>query len=190
MSYQVAVKFLDEVTKYTGAELKPLNNYLTHDLMGSSIVGFRGPCEVSFSHMVDGEDFKAQSPIRGSDMVHFIGEFFHMELVSGVFIQRLMASIVSEDIFGLTDKKVFLRRSGDDLYLHDKKFSISIAAPAANSVLVHFAVNVSPKGTPVPTVGLEDFKIDPSIWGQKILQKFKEEIEDSFAASYKVKALS
>lgn len=189
MSFQVKVKFLNEIKNYSGAELKPLENYLKWDLAGSSIIGFRGPCDVSFDKMVDGQDFKDQSSIRGSDMIHFIGEFFHMDLIGAVFLQRLMASIIQESIFALTDKKIFLRRSGDDLYLHDKKFSISIAAPAVNSVLIHFAVNISTKGTPVPTVGLEDFQIDGNIWGPKILEKFKVEIEDSFAATYKVKSL-
>ncbi len=189
MSLSVQVQFLKDKKAYSGSELKPLENYLVHHLSGSSIIGFRGPCDVAFDKMVDGEDLKARSPIRGSDMIHFIGEFFHMDLVSGVFLQRLMAGIIQESVFSLTDKKVYLRRSGDDLYLHDKKFSISIATPSVNSTLLHFAVNVSSEGTPVPTVGLNDFKIDPDVWGPKILEKFKLEIEDSFAATYKVRSV-
>ena len=44
---------------------------------------------------------------------------------------------------------VALDLAGDDLYVGDRKLSISIAAPSPTSALIHFALNIDPTGAPV-----------------------------------------
>ena len=83
--------WLDQEFKYDGTQLHSLFGYLGHRVLGDSIISWVGPCEVSFEHMVDGEDLLAQSRICGSQMLHFIFEIFDQTLISGVFIQRVFA---------------------------------------------------------------------------------------------------
>lgn len=175
----------DKNLKYDGSQLSPLKNYLNFELLGDSCLAFVGACDVTFEHMLDGEDLLEKSKIQSDEMLHFIFEIFDQNLTTGVFLQRLFASIVQNLIFERT--QVFLSRRGDDLYLNDKKLSISIATRSTNSVLVHFAMNVTNKGTPVATCCLQDFKIDPKPFALEVLEKISAEYQDIKKATYKVK---
>ncbi len=177
--------FLSQEFKYDGSQLKPLFNYLNHNLLGDSCISWIGGCDIPFSHMVDGEDLLQKAEIRGSRMLHFIFEIYDRELAVGVFLQRLFASILQKEIETKSGKS--LLRKGDDLYWEDKKMSISIATKSANSVLMHFALNVSNDGTPVKTCSLEDFQIDPQALASRSLQLISDEYEDIITATRKVR---
>lgn len=178
---------------YDGTQLEPLVNYLKHGLMGDSMVAWVGPCEISFDHMVDGEDLREQAAIRGSRMLHFVMEVFDRDLFAGVACQRIMASL-AKDL--LTEKaaaklqKEPLRRDGDDLYWGSKKLSISIATKSPNSTLLHFAMNVSNEGTPVSTCALkDDFDLDEEDIALELLARFQREYESVLQATWKVRSL-
>jgi uncharacterized protein len=179
-------KWLAQKEKYDGSQLQSLFAYLEHEIMGDSCVAWRGSCDVSLEHMVDGEDLLEEAKICGSDMIHFIMEIFDRELMSGVLLQRLMASIV-KDVLQELAPKFHLVRIGDDLYLGQKKLSISIATKSPTSTLVHFAVNVSTKGTPVPTVGLSDLKVDVKKFAHLCLTRLELEYVSSLNATRKVR---
>lgn len=194
-------KWITKKIKYDGRQMHSLYAYLHHQVPGDSVIAFRGPCEVDFSEMLDGEDLLEKSAISGSDMVHFIFEIFHEELLTGVLLQRLFAAIVADVVLELSKGKFHLIRSGDDLYLQKstkkstkketqkRKFSISIAAKSNQSVMLHFAVNVSEAGTPVPTIGLLEMKIEPSLFAKKCLQNVAQEFADVQSATRKVRPL-
>lgn len=189
-------KFLnlsEQKSTYDGTQLKSLFAYLDHGILGDSIVAWVGPCEVSFEHMVDGEDLRDQSEIRGSRMVHFIVEKFGASLSETVALQRLLSSI-AKDV--LTEKmgpnpRFAVRRSGDDLYVAlsdgEGKLSISIATVSPVSGLIHFAVNVSNEGTPVKTAALEDLRIPAQEFADTVLWNFAEEMSSIGTATCKVK---
>jgi hypothetical protein len=179
-------KWLSITEKYDGTQLKSLFAYLNHKILGDSCVAWRGPCSVSFEHMVDGEDLLDKSEIRGSDMVHFIIEIFDRELMSGVLLQRLFASIAKDVLTELAPSQPVVR-SGDDLYWKKKKLSISIATQSPTSTLVHFAINVSTKGTPVPAAGLEDLKVNVKTFASRCLSVLEEEYTSSLEATQKVR---
>lgn len=179
--------WLETKLDYDGTQLRPLYSYMNHRLDGPSVLGFRGACQVDFAHMIDGEDLREQSAIAGSDMVHLIVEFFHANLLSAVALQRLIASLAATTVEDLSGGKVRLRREGDDLYLDDAKFSISIATVSAVSQLVHFAVNVSQKGTPVKTCALEDWGLNPEVFGRTLIAKVAFEFDSMWAATEKVR---
>ncbi|GIL17855.1 MAG: hypothetical protein BroJett040_16060 [Oligoflexia bacterium] len=185
----IKTKWIDDVIKYDGTQLKSLYAYLQHGILGNSVIAWRGPCEIDFDHMVDGEDLLDQSQICGDDMVHFIFELFDQSLFSAVNLQRLFASSVKDVISEMTKGKIQLRREGDDLYLEKKKFSISIAARSPNSVMIHFAVNIVTDGTPVPTVCLEDFEINPQNFAKLCLEKVEVELNSIFEATWKVRSV-
>lgn len=185
------IKWLGRIQPYDGTQLRSLFGYMETGLLGNSCVCFRGACEISFEHMVDGEDVRAESPIRGSDMLHFIAEFFHQNLFSAVAFQRIIADLARTAVDELSQGRIKLSRSGDDLYWEtEKKFSISIASVSPVSQMIHFAVNISNEGTPVKTSSLQDFGIDPEAFGNLLLKKISDEFASILEATMKVKPLS
>src|SRR5665213_200594 len=171
--------------KYDGAQLVSLNSYLKHGLLGDSIVAWVGACDVSFEHMVDGEDIIEKESIAGDKMIHFIVEKFDISLYAAVALQRLLASIVKDQLLTMSKEKLF--REGDDIYLGDRKLSISIATQSPVSSLIHFAVNVTNKGTPVKTLSLEDLGVEAKPFAIEIMNRFCKETEGIHQATMKVK---
>lgn len=181
-------KYLDQSFAYDGTQLRPLFAYLDHGLLGDSVIAWAGPCDVSFDHMIDGEDLREKSAIRGGKMLHFIAEIFDRDLFAGVALQRLTASLAIDVLRDLAPSAT-LRREGDDIYSGTKKLSISIASRSSVSVQVHFAVNIENTGTPVPTCALSDFKVDARAFGEKLLSKISAEYVSISEATRKVRPL-
>lgn len=183
-------RFVDTLEDYDGSQLVSLRNYLKHQLLGDSIVSWVGPCNVNTDHMVDGEDLLANSEIRGDKMLHFIVELFDSTLFAAVGLQRLMAATI-KDVVQLTSGEknltADLRREGDDIYCGDKKFSISIATQSPTSSLIHFAVNVVNEGTPVPTISLQEFKLEAKPLALEVMRRFTAEIDSVREATRKVR---
>jgi hypothetical protein len=179
-------KWIDQETKYDGTQLRSLYAYLSFGVLGDSIVAWRGPCDVAFTHMVDGEDLLQRSAICGSDMLHFIIEVFDVSLLAGVFLQRLMASI-TKDVIEKHSSHVRLRRDGDDLYEGHRKLSISIATSSPVSTMIHFAVNVNPAGAPVEACGIGEFGIDVKDFAKAVMEKLVQEFNSSRIATMKVR---
>lgn len=183
-------KFLETKENYDGSQLVSLRNYLKHGLLGDSIVAWTGPCNVTTDHMIDGEDLVAGAEIRGANMLHFIIEIFDSTLLAAVSTQRLLAAIIKDELTVTSGNKAIaqsLTRDGDDLYANKKKLSISIATQSPVSSLIHFALNIENKNTPVETLSLEDLQVDPKPFAEKILQKFSTEFESIRTATKKVR---
>lgn len=186
-------KFIEKEFSYDGTQLRSLYGYLDHGLLGDSIVAWVGPCNIDFSHMVDGEDLLAKAEIRGARMVHFIVEKFHSTLPEMVALQRLLASIVKDLIVNRENgiPRFPIRREGDDIYLGlpdgEGKLSISIATMSPSSGLIHFAVNVTNEGTPVKTASLEDLRFAARGFAELVMSAFSKECESIREATMKVK---
>lgn len=182
--------FIDKNFTYDGSQLRSLFAYLDHGILGPSIVSWVGPCAIPFIHMVDGEDLLAQAVIQGDEMLHFIIEVFDRDLFSGVALQRLFASM-AKDYLQMTAQTALagqnLHREGDDIYLGDKKLSISIATKSPISVMVHFAMNVTNRGTPVKTLSFEDLKVQPQKVAQDLMNTFCTEFASIAVATQKVR---
>ncbi len=181
--------WIEKKIDYDGSQLAPLFAYRNTGVLGPSCVGFRGACNVLIEKMIDLEDLREGSEIRGSDMVHFLIEFFDHDLFGAVSFQRLVADLAKTVIFELSQGRVKLRRDGDDLYLDQRKLSISIATASAVSQMIHFAVNVSNEGTPVLTCSLQDFEIHPEVFGRTLLAKVMVEFDSITQATQKVRPL-
>ena len=116
-------KFIKKHISYDGSQLKSLYSYLNHNLLGDSIVSWVGPCDVSFEHMVDGEDLLEQASIKADQMLHFIIEVFELKLFSAVCLQRLFAEIFISYIQKNSKNKNIASeviRCGDDIYYKKK----------------------------------------------------------------------
>jgi hypothetical protein len=131
---------IDKRIDYDGSQISSLWAYNLADVQADSIIGFRGACDVKAEHMIDLEDKKQGDIIFSTDMLHFIIEHFDSTDLKLVYArQRLFTSIVREVLScGYSD----IRRNGDDLFIGDKKLTISIASTSAVSQKIHFGINV------------------------------------------------
>ena len=180
--------FIENEIKYIGSQLAPHWIYKNFKIQGDAIVAFVGECEVKLTEMVDIEDVINKEPIYSKYMLSFITEQFNVELVEGVFRQRLLVTCIKE---ALERRGFFVRRNGDDLFVNDKKLSVSIATKSMTSVLIHTGLNILSDGAPIPVSGLgSDLGIeDIKEFAQEIMQKYSDEIEDIILASTKVRGV-
>ena len=182
--------WLEESFTYNGSQLSPLFNYLNYGPLGTSIVGWRGPCDIPFEHMIDGEDLKESAAIKGDDMLHFVLELFDFPLAGAVALQRLMGELAKKRLKEISPLAEAMERRGDDLYWRNKKLNISIATCSANSCLIHFGINVTNTGTPVETCALEDFHVDEvSGFAGRFMSDVREEFLAIKRATMKVRIL-
>lgn len=183
-------KFLEEEIKYTGNELAPHWIYKKFHLQGDAVVSFCGECEVKLTEMVDIEDVINNEPIYSKSMLSFIVEHFNIGLVEGVIRQRLLICIIKEVLESLLttyNSPLTVTRSGDDLFVGDKKLSVSIATKTLTSVLIHLGINIDATGAPVNASDLNSLGIsDIKGFSEKVMVKYSQEIDDIILASTKV----
>ena len=131
---------LDKKTDYDGSQISSLWAYNLADVQSDSIIAFRGGCDVKIEHMIDLEDKKQGDMIFSTDMIHFIIEHFDSTDLKLVYArQRLFTAIVKEILSGYRTDIV---RNGDDLFVDDKKLTVSIASTSVVSQKIHFGINV------------------------------------------------
>ena len=180
--------FIDKEIKYIGSQLAPHWIYKNFKIQGDSIVAFVGECEVKLTEMVDIEDVINDEPIYSQSMLSFISEQFNVNLVEGVFRQRLLICIIKEL---LEERGVFVVRNGDDLMINGRKLSVSIATKSATSILIHTGLNIISDGAPVRAsgltseLGIEDIKG----FALEVMERYSEELKDIVLASTKVRGV-
>ena len=181
-------KLIEEEIKYIGSQLAPHWIYKNFKLQGDAIVAFIGECEVKLTEMVDIEDVINNEPIYSKLMLSFITEQFGVELVEGVFRQRLLICIIKEL---LEERGVFVVRNGDDLMINNRKLSVSIATPSTTSILIHTGLNILSEGAPVKASGLtSELGIeDVREFALEVMKRYSEEFEDIKLASTKVRGV-
>jgi hypothetical protein len=181
-----ALILLRERIHYDGSQMQPHWAYRKTGAAGDSVVAFEGSCDVRPERMLDLEDLRAGSVIRGPHMLHFIVEHFDRDLEKAVLRQRLLAAIAREELERAARRR--FERRGDDLYDGPRKLSISIAAPTAVSTKIHFAVNVKEsKEAGVPTRGLEAYRIRPRPFARAVMEAYRREIAGVHQARVKAR---
>lgn len=180
--------FIENEIKYIGSQLTPHWIYKNFKIQGDAIVAFCGECEVKLSEMVDIEDVINNEPIYSKYMLSFITEQFNVELVEGVFRQRLLMCVIKETLENMGFK---ITRDGDDLFVDGKKLSVSIATKSLTSVLIHTGLNILAEGAPIPVSALQsDLGIrDIKGFALEVMKKYSQEIEDIKLASTKVRGV-
>jgi hypothetical protein len=170
---------------YDGTQLSSHFAYRNFQIAGDSIVGFIGSAKVLLTELVDIEDIIAKEPISSDLMLHFIVELFQGDLLSMVFLQRLLMSKIADEL-NLRMGKLLIKRDGDDLYYEERKLSVSIATASPISKMIHCALNIKNTGTPIPVSCLEEIGADPEDFGKSILKSFTHEMEEMEFARVKV----
>ena len=181
-------KLIEKEIKYIGSQLAPHWIYKNFKLQGDEIVAFIGECEVALTEMVDIEDVINNEPIYSKSMLSFITEQFNVNLVEGVFRQRLLICIIKEL---LEERGIFVVRNGDDLMIDGKKLSVSIATKSTTSILIHTGLNILSEGAPVKASGLtsELGITDVKEFALEVMKRYSEELEDINLASTKVRGV-
>ena len=179
---------INENIKYEGWQLMPHWIYKNFKIQGDAIVAFIGECEVKLTEMVDIEDVINDEPIYSKNMLSFISEQFGINLVEGVFRQRLLICIIKEL---LEERGVFVVRKGDDLMINGGKLSVSIATKSITSVLIHTGLNIISEGAPVKATGLTDDLgfTDVKEFAIEIMKRYSDEIDDICLAATKVRGV-
>lgn len=180
--------FIDKEIKYIGSQLAPHWIYKNFKIQGDAIVAFCGECEVKLTEMVDIEDVINNEPIYSKYMLSFISEQFNIELVEGVFRQRLLMCCIKE---ALEKRGFVVRRNGDDLFVNDKKLSVSIATKSITSTLIHFGLNIDAEGAPVNAADLtkDVGVVDIEKFALDLLYLYQEEVKDINLAASKVRGV-
>lgn len=187
ITFRVLEDTLTKPITYTGKELRPHWGLEKTGVYGSLITAFVGPCDVPTAHLVDLEDRLAADHIRARSMLHFIAEFYGTTLEAGVLFQRLFM-VWAEQL--LNDRGGGVRRSGDDLFVGDRKLSVSIATVSPVSVLIHWALNIDPAGAPVAAIGLGEIGLagfQVLDFAKQLLHHYIEEVETIRQAQCKVR---
>lgn len=181
-------KFIEEEIKYIGSQLAPHWIYKNFKIQGDAIVAFCGECKVDLAEMVDIEDVINNEPIYSRYMLSFITEQFDVDLIEGVFRQRLLICIIKEL---LEEMGVFVVRRGDDLMIDGKKLSVSIATKSLTSILIHTGLNILSDGAPVKASGLtSELGInDIKGFALEVMKRYSEEIDDIILAATKVRGV-
>lgn len=180
---------LEPRVDYDGTQLRP--HFLRHQfgLRGDAAVAFRGSCRVEIDALVDLADREAGAFIASRDMVHVIVEQFQPDLVRMILLQRLLTSLVAENVRSRLAPEVAarVRRQGDDVYVGSGKLTVSIATLSPVSGLIHLGVNVDDRDTPVPTAALGPLGIGPAEFASAVLSDLAAEIEGVADARSKVR---
>ncbi len=175
----------DEIT-YTGAQLRSRWVAENAGLDGDAAVAFLGPCDIDPQHMVDTADLDKGARISSPRMVHILVEHPGLDLGHITARQRLLMAIAGEIINRLLGEPL-VERKGDDLYLRDRKLSVSVATTSPRSGLIHSGFNVRGEGAPVAAIGLEELGVAPHEFAEKLLAAYQQEIESAAEAASKVK---
>jgi len=143
---------------------------------------------VDLNEMVDIEDVINNEPIYSKYMLSFISEQFNVNIVEGVFRQRLLICIIKE---ALEKRGIKVIRSGDDLFVNNKKLTVSIATKSMTSVLIHTGINIDSTDAPVPACGLtSDLGFnDIDNFAKEIMENYANEIGDIILAGTKVRGV-
>lgn len=179
----------DTIT-YDGAQLASHWAYLNYGLQGDSIVSFQGPCSVALTEMVDLKDVMGNAPIYSMRMLHFIVEHFTLDLESTILRQRLMIANLRDIISEKSGADI--RRYGDDLFVGDRKLSVSIATLSPVSTMIHTGVNITGENAPVPAIGLSELGLSPeesSEVGRLLCNAYVAEYEQIKLARCKVRGV-
>jgi len=178
-------RWVEEAIAYDGSQLRAHWILRRIGIEGEALVAFRGACAVARDEVADLADIDGPG-IAGDDMVHFLWERFDDSGLDGAMLrQRLLTCIAAEALDELGAPPV--RRDGDDLWIDDRKLSISIATRSLVSTLIHFAINVTTRGTPVPTSALADFGIEPAALAREVLERVLREERSIARARAKVR---
>jgi hypothetical protein len=154
----IIYKHLNNNIKYDGSQIDPLWAFKSFKIKGSSVVTWIGPMDIKSENLKDCEDLGLD--IKSDLMIHCIVEHFDIQpgnLRISYLRQRLLVMILAEE---LSKKGIKSLREGDDIYINNRKLTVSISTSSLNSTKIHLGINLTDIGSPddVDVIGLFQLK--------------------------------
>ncbi len=185
-TYKIVVEDFNNPIIYNGSQLSSQFTANNYDIIGNSILIFRGGMKLSPDEMIDIKDILRESHlneilISSDDSIHFIIEEFDTQppnLEIEYYRLRILIQIVIEN---LKEEGLETKRIGTDIYIEGKKLNVGIATIGASSGKIHFGINVGNTGFPshVDALGLLEIGMQENQikdWIVKIAEQYIEEI--------------
>ncbi|MHA1953097.1 MAG: DUF366 family protein [Candidatus Heimdallarchaeaceae archaeon] len=184
-SYNIIIEDFKNNIIYDGSQLSSqyiANNY---DVLGNSILVFRGGMSLSPAEMVDIKDIQRESHlaeilISSDDSLHIIVEEFDTQppnLEIEYYRLRLLTLIILEK---LDLKGIKAQRKGTDIYIGEKKLNVAIASVGVSNSKIHFGLNVGNSGFPhhVNAIGLLELEFKDNQLKEWIMSVVKQYIDE------------
>jgi hypothetical protein len=177
-------RWLEAGIPYTGRELSSrwVSAHTRQD--GDTAALFVGECHVPTENLVDNDDREAGASIAAARMLNVVIMHPECDLRSAVLRQRLLVCILCES---LAHREITPDRRGDDVYVDERKLTVSVAAPSSGACLIHLGINVDPAGAPVAAIGLDELAIDPHDLGDELMTRYAQELATAAYAETKVR---
>ncbi|MGN1321761.1 MAG: DUF366 family protein [Methanosphaera sp.] len=161
--------------EYDGSQINPSWAFQEFGVKDSTIVSWVGPMNILGDNLIDYEDVGVD--IKGNLMLNFIVEHFDEQpgnLKLAYHRQRMLVMITRDK---LLNYGIRTTQDGDDIFIDNKKLSVSIATASISTMKMHFALNITTEGTPddVETSALED---------NNMSMEQIHELQDSIANTY------
>lgn len=161
--------------EYDGSQINPSWAFQEFGVKDSTIVSWVGPMNILGDNLIDYEDVGVD--IKGNLMLNFIVEHFDEQPgnLKLVYHRQRMLVMITRD--KLLDYGIRTTQDGDDIFIDNKKLSVSIATASISTMKMHFALNITTEGTPVDveTSALED---------NNMSMEQIHELQDSIANTY------
>ena len=152
-NYSIVVEDLTKSTTYDGSQLSSQYTSQHYNIIGNSILIFRGGMKLSPKEMVDIKDIQRESHlseilISSEDSLHFIIEEFDIQ-PPNMEIEYYRLRVLTQVIIELLQSKgLKTTRKGTDIFIEDKKVNVGIATISVSSGKIHFGLNIACKGFP------------------------------------------
>jgi hypothetical protein len=152
-SYNIILEDFKKAIMYDGSQLSSQYIANHYNVLGNSILVFRGGMSLSPAEMVDIKDIQRESHlsdilISSDDSLHVIIEEFDIQppnLEIEYYRLRLLILIVLER---LNEKGIKAVRKGTDIYINEKKLNVGIASVGVTNSKIHLGVNIKSSGFP------------------------------------------
>ncbi len=167
-----------EPIEFDASAMRPHWAQEKFDILGDSIVAFHGKCNIPEQDFMDLRKRKKGPCLCAEDMLHFVAEQFQPYLEMAVLRQYLLVLIAGEKLEHRVDPSLEIIRWHDDLFLDNRKLTVTAVAKTPVSTKIHLGINIDPTGTTQPAVGLAELGIDPFDLAEAIVDQYKLEMQE------------
>ncbi|MFQ5801049.1 MAG: DUF366 family protein [Candidatus Hydrothermarchaeales archaeon] len=168
---------------YNGSQIAPLWAFRELGVQGDSVVFFQGEMKIPRDALIDIKDLREHReayPISSKRALHLIVEHFDdASLRLGYHRQRILVTVAKERVIDACNTHV--KRKASDLYVGERKLSVSVATASASSSKIHLGINIISEGVPegVNAIGLEELGVkDIAALANDISKSYAEEIAE------------
>ena len=152
-TYSVIMEDFSKQITYDGSQISSRYASQHYDVIGNSILIFRGGMKLSPTEMIDIKDIQRESHlneilISSNDSLHLIIEEFDIQppnLEIEYYRLRLLTQVIIES---LEVRGIKVTRKGTDIFVNGKKLNVGIASVGASSSKFHFGINIGNTGFP------------------------------------------